>query len=156
MTPVERERFDHEYLSRFAYNDRTDDGYGPDHPRIGDKGMLCHNVQAEPFTVEHEPRTGLPALHLVSGKWAGLLDVTLDPGAELILHERKPGKAEIHETDGRRFADLTPPYEGVDLVVWEHMRVYDADSMTPVGGDGLVFDFGDALMQLGYQPVGSK
>lgn len=38
MNPVD-ERFEHRLLDRFHYDDRQDgDGYGPDSPRVGDKG----------------------------------------------------------------------------------------------------------------------
>ena len=40
MNPVD-ERFEHRLLDRFHYDDRQDgDGYGPDSPRVGDKGWI--------------------------------------------------------------------------------------------------------------------
>lgn len=33
--------FDNRFLDHFTYDAREDDGYGPDHPRLGDKGWLA-------------------------------------------------------------------------------------------------------------------
>lgn len=151
MNAVEAERFEHAILDRFAYADRMDDGYGPDHPRIGDTGMLCHGADAIGFTVDREPRTRLPALRLDDGRWLGLMDAMLDPHADLILHRRAPGSTRIATlTGGRTGALLDPPWEGVGLVAYEHGRLYDADTMRPLDGtDGL--DPGESLERLGYR-----
>lgn len=67
MNPVD-ERFEHRLLDRFHYDDRQDgDGYGPDSPRVGDKGWIiwqtAFNELDRPFEIvrdEGRGRTGLP------------------------------------------------------------------------------------------------
>ena len=69
MNPVD-ERFEHRLLDRFHYDDRQDgDGYGPDSPRVGDKGWIiwqtAFNELDRPFEIvrdEGRGRTGLPLL----------------------------------------------------------------------------------------------
>jgi len=39
MKPLD-EFLEHRLLDRFHYDDRQDDGYGPDSPRVGDKGWI--------------------------------------------------------------------------------------------------------------------
>ncbi|PWG65645.1 hypothetical protein [Bifidobacterium callitrichidarum] len=145
---AEDERFQHAYLNHFHYADRTDDGWGPDSPRVGDQGALCHGLDAEEFTVSVEPRTGLPSLH-VGSRWIGLFETAIDPHMEVILHQRGPGRAETYTIGAFRFADLTPPYEGVGCVVWQNGRLHDADSMRPLVEESL--DLEDALITLGYE-----
>ena len=55
MNPVD-ERFEHRLLDRFHYDDRQDgDGYGPDSPRVGDKGWIiwqtAFNELDRPFEI---------------------------------------------------------------------------------------------------------
>lgn len=68
MNPVD-ERFEHRLLDRFHYDDRQDDGYGPDSPRVGDKGWVIWQTAFDevdrPFEIvrdEGRDRTGLPLL----------------------------------------------------------------------------------------------
>ncbi|KAA8828151.1 hypothetical protein [Bifidobacterium myosotis] len=151
MTPAEAERFEHAILDRFAYADRMDDGYGPDHPRIGDTGVLCHGADAVGFTVGLEPRTRLPALRLDDGRWLGLMDAMSDPHTDPILHRREPGSARIVTlTGGRTGALLDPPWEGAALVAYGHGRLHDAETLRPLDGtDGL--DPEESLERLGYR-----
>ncbi|MBT1162822.1 hypothetical protein [Bifidobacterium sp. SO1] len=154
------ERFWHEYLDRFHYTDRTDDGYGPDSPRVGDKGSavtysVTESMKNIPFTIEIEPTTGLPALHANTGEWMGLFDFAVSPWRELYLHERAHGTAVIHGNGVDECADLTPPYEGVETVMWKHGRLYTADGGQPVGGDDAI-DLMDALIRLGYETIERK
>ena len=39
MKPLD-DHLEHQLLDRFHYDDRHDDGYGPDSPRVGDKGWI--------------------------------------------------------------------------------------------------------------------
>lgn len=154
MTDVETERFQHSYLNHFQYADRTDDGWGPDSPRLGDRGALCHGLATEEFVVETEPHTGLPALH-VDTHWVGLFETAIDPHTEMILHDRKPGLAETYMDGSFRFADLKPEYEGICCVVWQNGHLSDANTMRPIGSLNAL-DMEDALVELGYQPIVQK
>lgn len=114
MNPVD-ERFEHRLLDRFHYDDRQDgDGYGPDSPRVGDKGWIiwqtAFNELDRPFEIvrdEGRGRTGLPLLlvgmednygddwHIRENddsQYMSLLEAGLD-GASLTLMERKHGIA---------------------------------------------------------------
>lgn len=65
MKPID-ERFEHQLLDRFEYTARKDDGYGPNHPRVGDVGVLrMHDAPDAPyqaFEVVRDRVTGLPIL----------------------------------------------------------------------------------------------
>ena len=114
MNPVD-ERFEHRLLDRFHYDDRQDgDGYGPDSPRVGDKGWITwENAFTEvsrPFEIvrdEGQYRTGLPVLlvgmednygrdwHIREddgSEYMSLLEADLE-GADLTLMERGYGIA---------------------------------------------------------------
>lgn len=114
MNPVD-ERFEHRLLDRFHYDDRQDgDGYGPDSPRVGDKGWIIWQTAFtevdQPFEIvrdEGRDRTGLPLLlvgmednygddwHIRENddsQYMSLLEAGLD-GASLTLMERAHGTA---------------------------------------------------------------
>ncbi|MBT1164643.1 hypothetical protein [Bifidobacterium felsineum] len=155
------ETFQHMILDRFHYNDRTDDGYGPDSPRVGDRGDVVRSPYTRiPFTIGIEPRTGLPALHIPKTPWTGeehwrsLLNEALDPHAELILHERAHGTARITTYEGDEYPTITlsPPYEGCETVIWEHGRLRDPETYMPVDDDDS-WTVEEALIRLGYEPV---
>lgn len=123
MNPVD-ERFEHRLLDRFHYDDRQDgDGYGPDSPRVGDKGWIiwqtAFNELDRPFEIvrdEGRGRTGLPLLlvgmednygddwHIRENddsQYMSLLEAGLD-GASLTLMERKHGIARWRAVAWRR------------------------------------------------------
>ena len=123
MKPLD-EFLAHRLLDRFHYDDRQDDGYGPDSPRVGDKGWITweHPTGEEgasrPFEIvrddtEHvRPEgTGLPVLMvgmMDDGRrecvirdgedvsYMSLLEADLDGGASLTLMERAYGHARWH------------------------------------------------------------
>lgn len=63
MKPLD-EHFEHQLLDHFTYDTRTDDGYGPDHPRVGYRcARSFPNVgQRVFFRIEREPNTGLQSV----------------------------------------------------------------------------------------------
>mgnify|MGYP007129176162 CR=1 FL=1 len=131
MNPVD-ERFEHRLLDRFHYDDRQDgDGYGPDSPRVGDKGWIiwqtAFNELDRPFEIvrdEGRGRTGLPLLlvgmednygddwHIRENddsQYMSLLEAGLD-GASLTLMERKHGIARWRSERGEsKPIELTAP-----------------------------------------------
>lgn len=115
------EQLEHQLLDRFQYDDRHDEGwYGPDSPRVGDKGWVIWQTAFDevdrPFEIvrdEGRDRTGLPLLlvgmednygddwHIRENddsQYMSLLEVGLD-GASLTLMERKHGIAHTGPAD---------------------------------------------------------
>lgn len=166
MTPLD-EHAEHALLDRFRYADRTDDGYGPDRPRLGDTGWFIRPAGLFfeeinlPFEIAREPKTGLPALKLGTdprpmpdrvrpqvigpSDWESLLGASLD-GVDLVLTGRPPRHAVTTDTG---LIELDPPYEGSSLLRVDGMLLLDAYTGRVVGQVA----FGDvvgALSDLGY------
>lgn len=123
MKPLD-EFLEHQLLDRFQYDDRHDEGwYGPDSPRVGDKGWITweHPTGEEgvscPFEIVRDDEhvrsegTGLPVLMvgmMDDGRrecairdgedvsYMSLLEADLDGGASLTLMERAYGHARWH------------------------------------------------------------
>lgn len=145
--------FDNRFLDHFTYDAREDDGYGPDHPRLGDKGWLARLsglgavLHVKDFEVAYD-RFGLPSIRTsqtISGRectgMLGMQDVFADERLHVTLTERKPGDAFRERGRQYRYAlegvgyRLDPPFE-------EHVtRVYalaGSNTKNPVLG---LFDF---------------
>ena len=155
MNPVD-ERFEHRLLDRFHYDDRQDgDGYGPDSPRVGDKGWIiwqtAFNELDRPFEIvrdEGRGRTGLPLL---------LVGMEDNYGASLTLMERAHGTARWRSERGEsKPIELTAPDGKPAGTVYAYQsepdewRIYDK-----YGGRSLSGEPGetikDALRHIGYQ-----
>lgn len=122
MKPLD-EFLEHRLLDRFHYDDRQDDGYGPDSPRVGDKGWITWEYPtgdegvSRPFEIVRDDEhvrsegTGLPVLMvgmMDDGRrecairdgedviYMSLLEADLDGGASLTLMERAYGHARWH------------------------------------------------------------
>ena len=178
MNPVD-ERFEHRLLDRFHYDDRQDgDGYGPDSPRVGDKGWIiwqtAFNELDRPFEIvrdEGRGRTGLPLLlvgmednygddwHIRENddsQYMSLLEAGLD-GASLTLMERKHGIARWRSERGEsKPIELTAPDGKPTDTVYAYQsepdewRIYDKYSGRSLGGEpGEIIT--DALRHIGYQ-----
>lgn len=145
--------FDTQFLDHFTYAAREDDGYGPDHPRLGDKGQLSRLsglgsvLDVKDFEVAYD-RFGLPGMRTsqtIGGRectgMLGMQDVFADERLHVTLTERKPGDAFRERGRQYRYAlegvgyRLDPPFE-------EHVtRVYalaGSNTKNPVLG---LFDF---------------
>lgn len=96
MKPFD-EHFEHRLLDHFAYDTRTDDGYGPDirasatvapvrSPNVGQRVF---------FRIEREPNTGLPYCVFDDGSWNSLLCTFLKngKGCAIVLLGRPHGIA---------------------------------------------------------------
>lgn len=178
MNPVD-ERFEHRLLDRFHYDDRQDgDGYGPDSPRVGDKGWIiwqpAFNELDRPFEIvrdEGRGRTGLPLLlvgmednygddwHIRENddsQYMSLLEAGLD-GASLTLMERKHGIARWRSERGEsKPIELTAPDGKPTDTVYAYQsepdewRIYDKYGGRSLGGEpGETIT--DALRHIGYQ-----
>lgn len=167
MNPLD-ERMEHMILDRFTYADRSDDGYGPEHPRVGDTGWLNRPAgrwvagTSFPFEVARDPRTGLPALRVfydnqsdprrvmpnmdAKTDWESLLCTVFDD-AELILVRRGHGEA-TRLDDG--LITLQPPYEGTRLLREDGGMLLDADTDHVVETIGQEDVYG-TLIRLGYE-----
>lgn len=113
MNPLD-EHFEHQLLDHFTYDTRTDDGYGPDHPRVGDRcARSFPNVgQRVFFRIEREPNTGLPYCVFDDRSWNSLLCTFFknDEGCAIVLLGRPQRLAE------RRIqAGLRPEHAGVSI-----------------------------------------
>lgn len=168
--------FDNRFLDHFTYDAREDDGYGPDHPRLGDKGWLARLsglgavLHVKDFEVAYD-RFGLPSIRTsqtISGRectgMLGMQDVFADERLHVTLTERKPGDAFRERGRQYRYAlegvgyRLDPPFE-------EHVtRVYalagsntknpvlclfDFSTDMPVTGPGTSVK--ELLKHIGYQ-----
>lgn len=163
MNPVD-ERFEHRLLDRFHYDDRQDgDGYGPDSPRVGDKGWIiwqtAFNELDRPFEIvrdEGRGRTGLPLLlvgmednygddwHIRENddsQYMSLLEAGLD-GASLTLMERKHGIARWRSERGEsKPIELTAPDGKPTDTVYAYQsepdewRIYDKYGGRSLGGE---------------------
>ena len=131
MNPVD-ERFEHRLLDRFHYDDRQDgDGYGPDSPRVGDKGWIiwqtAFNELDRPFEIvrdEGRGRTGLARWRSERG-------------------ESKP--IELTAPDGKP-TDTVYAYQSEP----DEWRIYDKYGGRSLGGEpGETIT--DALRHIGYQ-----
>lgn len=154
--------FDTQFLDHFTYAAREDDGYGPDHPRLGDKGQLARLsglgsvLDVKDFEVAYD-RFGLPGMRTsqtIGGRectgMLGMQDVFADERLHVTLTERKPGDAFRERGRQYRYAlegvgyRLDPPFE-------EHVtRVYalaGSNTKNPVLG---LFDFSTDMPVSGY------
>lgn len=179
MNPVD-ERFEHRLLDRFHYDDRQDgDGYGPDSPRVGDKGWIiwqtAFNEVDRPFEIiRDDPAitgTGLPMLLIGmeddhgddwrirdddDSQYMSLLEAGLD-GASLTLMERKHGIARWRSERGEsKPIELTAPDGKPAGTVYAYQsepdewRIYDMYDGKPLDGEpGETIT--DALRHIGYQ-----
>lgn len=178
MNPVD-ERFEHRLLDRFHYDDRQDgDGYGPDSPRVGDKGWIiwqtAFNELDRPFEIvrdEGQYRTGLPVLlvgmednygrdwHIREddgSEYMSLLEADLE-GADLTLMERGYGIACWLSGQGEsKPIDLVAPDGKPAGAVYAYQadpgewRIHDLRDGKPLDGEpGETIT--DALRRIGYR-----
>lgn len=177
MKPFD-EKLEHQLLDRFHYDDRQDDGYGPDSPRVGDKGWITwENAFTEvsrPFEIvrdEGRYRTGLPLLlvgmeddhgddwHIREddgSEYMSLLEAGLD-GASLTLMERAHGIARWRSERGEsKPIELTAPDGKPAGTVYAYQadpdewRIYDMYDGKPLDGEpGETIT--DALRRIGYR-----
>ncbi len=178
MNPVD-ERFEHRLLDRFHYDDRQDDGYGPDSPRVGDKGWIVWQSAFDevdrPFEIVRDDPTitgtGLPLLlvgmednygddwHIHENddsQYMSLLEAGLD-GASLTLTERAHGIARWRSERGEsKTIELTAPDGKPAGTVYAYQtesgewRIYDKYGGRPLGGESGE-TITDALRHIGYQ-----
>lgn len=173
------EKIEHQLLDRFHYGDRQDDGYGPDSPRVSDKGWIvwqtAFNELDRPFEIiRDDPAitgTGLPMLligmeddygddwHIRENddsQYMSLLEAGLD-GASLTLMERKHGTARWRSERGEsKPIELTAPDGKPAGTVYAYQsepdewRIYDMYDGKPLDGEpGETIT--DALRMLGYE-----
>lgn len=148
------ERFQHQYLDHFRYTPSTglDAAYGPKSPRLGDEGLLIpSDRKPRPFTVEVEPKTGLPALRVSEDtgvRWRSLMDVALESGTQMLLQERETYGARGYVCHGVQYAFLKPPYENEDTVFFKNGILFADFSgrRLVIGAESMA----DALRWLGY------
>lgn len=156
--------FDTQFLDHFTYAAREDDGYGPDHPRLGDKGQLARLsglgsvLDVKDFEVAYD-RFGLPGMRTsqtIGGRectgMLGMQDVFADERLHVTLTERKPGIARQIPLEAGMSVDcptemyeLDPPYGDVKRVRYEVVNddyenglqecgLFDADNGEPLCG----------------------
>lgn len=178
MKPFDN-HLEHQLLDRFHYDDRHDDGYGPDSPRVGDKGWViwqtAFNEVDRPFEIiRDDPAitgTGLPMLLIGmeddhgddwrirdddDSQYMSLLEAGLD-GASLTLMERKHGIARWRSERGEsKPIELTAPDGKPTGTVYAYQsepgewRIYDKYGGRPLEGEpGEIIT--DALRHIGYQ-----
>lgn len=172
------EKLEHQLLDRFHYGDRQDDGYGPDSPRVGDKGWVIWQTAFDevdrPFEIVRDKgrgRTGLPLLLIgmeddYGDDWhiredddtnlMSLLEADLE-GADLDLMERTHGKARWQSGQGEsKPIDLYSPDGSRKGTVYAYQtepgewRIHDSYDGKPLDGEpGDTIT--DVLRLLGYE-----
>lgn len=178
MKPFDN-HLEHQLLDRFHYDDRQDDGYGPDSPRVGDKGWViwqtAFNEVDRPFEIIRDnpaiTGTGLPLLLIGmeddhgddwrirdddDSQYMSLLEAGLD-GASLTLMDRAHGIARWRSERGEsKPIELTAPDGKLAGTVYAYQsepdewRIYDMYDGKPLDGEpGETIT--DALRMLGYE-----
>lgn len=177
MNPLD-DHLEHQLLDRFHYDDRHDDGYGPDSPRVGDKGWVIWQTAFievdRPFEIvrdEGRDRTGLPLLlvgmeddhgddwHIRENddsQYMSLLEAGLD-GASLTLMDRAHGIARWRSERGEsKPIKLTAPDGKPAGTVYAYQtepgewRIYDMYDGKPLDGEPGE-NITDALRHIGYR-----
>ena len=151
MKPLD-EFLEHRLLDRFHYDDRQDDGYGPDSPRVGDKGWITweHPTGEEgasrPFEIVRDDEhvrsegTGLPVLMV------GMMD---DGRRECAIRD---GDIQLEGCPIDLYAPDGKPVGAVGARQTEpgEWRIYDMYDGRPLDG-ALGETITDALRRFGYE-----
>lgn len=151
MMPMDDARGEVWLLDHYSYDGRTDDGYGPDHPRVGDHGTLLRMADGLPatgFDIIREPRTSLPMLMTDDGGPIPLMDVMLH-GWRITLTRRAPGRA-VRDPDYDDLYELDPPFEGTTLLEYEDdMDLVDLYTRRIIVQMPITLE--DGLREIGYR-----